>query len=126
MVLQEVWVAGNNNQCQLGLGHTSKQTTLVQMAAAGGDVAAVAGGYGHTLLLKTDGTVWVAGKNNYGQLGLGHTDKQTSLAQMAAAGGDVAAVACGCYYTVLLKTYACVKHNARCGTKRRTVHQNNC
>jgi alpha-tubulin suppressor-like RCC1 family protein len=30
---------------------------------------AVAGGLNHTLVLKTDGTVWAWGNNDYGQLG---------------------------------------------------------
>ena len=38
----------------------------------------------HALLLKTDGTVWVAGQNSDGELGLGHTNNQTSLVQLAA------------------------------------------
>ena len=46
-------------------------------------------GASHTAVLKQDGSVWVAGSNDYGQLGLGHTNKQTTPVQMAAVGGDV-------------------------------------
>jgi alpha-tubulin suppressor-like RCC1 family protein len=31
-------------------------------------------GEGSSYMVKTDGTVWVAGRNNKGQLGLGHTN----------------------------------------------------
>ena len=41
-----------------------------------GDVKAIAAGYAHSLVLKTNGTVWVTGRNNFGQLGDGtKTDK---------------------------------------------------
>ena len=43
--------------------------------------------------LKTDGTVWTWGRNNAGQLGLGHTDTQTTPAQVAIE--DVAEIAAG-------------------------------
>jgi alpha-tubulin suppressor-like RCC1 family protein len=98
-----VWVAGSNTCGQLGLGHTNDQATPVQMAAAGDDGAAVVCGWAHTALLKKNGSVWVAGSNTYGQLGLGHTNNQTAPVQMAAAGYDVAAVVCGSAHTALLK-----------------------
>ena len=41
-----------------------------------GDVKAIAAGYAHSLALKTNGTVWATGRNNFGQLGDGsNTDK---------------------------------------------------
>ena len=41
-----------------------------------GDVKAIAAGYAHSLVLKTNGTLWVTGRNNFGQLGDGsNTDK---------------------------------------------------
>lgn len=40
--------------------------------------AKVAAGYEHTLGIKTDGTLWAWGRNNFGQLGIGNTiDKNT-------------------------------------------------
>jgi alpha-tubulin suppressor-like RCC1 family protein len=39
------------------------------------DIALVSAGAGHSLLLKTDGTVYSWGANNYGQLGTGDTDE---------------------------------------------------
>ena len=33
----------------------------------------------HTLLLKKDGTVWVCGKNEYGQLGNSTTNQKTLI-----------------------------------------------
>ena len=43
-----------------------------------GDVKAIAAGYYHSMVLKTDGNVWVTGENNNGQLGDGSDiDKDT-------------------------------------------------
>ena len=36
-----------------------------------GDVQAIAAGYYHSMVLNTDGNVWVTGENNNGQLGDG-------------------------------------------------------
>src|SRR5207244_481834 len=43
-----------------------------QMPSFGG-VVAVAGGWGHSLALKADGTVWAWGRNDAGELGIGTT-----------------------------------------------------
>ncbi len=41
-----------------------------------------AAGEGHSLALKTNGTLWVWGSNGNGQLGLGHTTNQTTPVQV--------------------------------------------
>ena len=33
------------------------------------NVIDIAAGYNHTIILKSDGTVWTSGQNKYGQLG---------------------------------------------------------
>jgi alpha-tubulin suppressor-like RCC1 family protein len=35
--------------------------------------SAISAGYFHTMILKTDGTLWATGDNEYGQLGDGTT-----------------------------------------------------
>lgn len=54
----------------------------------------LAGGYGHTVVLKSDGTVWAFGANNNGQLGDGTTTTPrktpvqiTALSNVVAVGG---------------------------------------
>ena len=43
-------------------------------------VAAVAAGYRHTMILKTDGSLWACGRNNCGQLGDGtYTNRSTPV-----------------------------------------------
>jgi alpha-tubulin suppressor-like RCC1 family protein len=66
-----VWAMGFNLHGQLGNGttvsHYSTPTEVLDIA----DVSAVAAGNRHSLFLKSDGTLWVAGWNHDCQLGLG-------------------------------------------------------
>ena len=45
-------------------------------------VPAVGQGYGNTIILKEDGTVWATGKNDYGQLGVGDTTNRNTSVQV--------------------------------------------
>ena len=68
-----VWAWGRNNNGQLGIGSTGDRATPVQVTGlgAGSGVIAVAAGYGHSLAVKADGSVWAWGNNGYGQIGNG-------------------------------------------------------
>src|SRR3990172_5684448 len=52
------------------MGHFKNRKTPVRVKDLT-DVIAIAGGYLHSLALKSDGTVWAWGNNYYGQLGNG-------------------------------------------------------
>ena len=41
------------------------------------------------MALKTDGTVWVTGRNNYGQLGDGTTKEKHSFAKLSGVSGQL-------------------------------------
>ena len=45
-------------------------------------VPVVGQGYGNTITLKEDGTVWATGKNDYGQLGVGDTTNRNTSVQV--------------------------------------------
>lgn len=67
-----LWVTGANTYGQLGLGDHGAGTERIvftQIGSATNWLQACAGGY-HGLAVKTNGTLWATGRNNYGQLGL--------------------------------------------------------
>jgi alpha-tubulin suppressor-like RCC1 family protein len=97
----------------LGDGTASTQYTPVQVVGAGGSgfltgVGAVAAGSGHTLALKTDGTVWAWGSNSSGQIGDNTTTPRLVPVQVVGAGGSgfltgVVAIAAGGSHSLAVK-----------------------
>ncbi len=78
-----VWAWGSNGNGQIGIGSiTGVQMTPVQVTSLGNTVVAVAAGTTHSLALKNDGTVWVWGSNNNGQLGINNTQGSSSPVQV--------------------------------------------
>ena len=78
-----LWAWGSNSEGKLGTGSSSYsfsyQSTPIQVMD---NVAAVSAGYGHTLALKSDGTLWGWGDNYSGQLGtgpMGTTDSPVNI-----------------------------------------------
>jgi alpha-tubulin suppressor-like RCC1 family protein len=72
------------------------------------DVAGVSAGQYHTLVLKTDGSVWAFGANSYGQLGDQTTTLRTSPVAVKLADGaaltGVVTVAAGSNHSLALKS----------------------
>src|SRR5881628_2032757 len=66
-------------------------------------VVAVAAGWGHSVALKSDGTVWAWGYNGYGQLGDGTTTQRLTPVQVSGSSG-VIAIATGQYFSLALKS----------------------
>jgi alpha-tubulin suppressor-like RCC1 family protein len=94
-----VWVTGNNNSGELGNGDSSKTAwTTYGQVMAGGVQKVVAGGF-HSVILKTDSTLWVAGVNTYGGLGDGSTASHFSFEPVLS---NVTQVAAGSYHTLAI------------------------
>lgn len=70
---------------------------------AGVGFTAVDGGIGHSLALKSDGTVWAWGNNINGQLGDGTQEPRTTPVQVSGISG-VLAVASGAYHNLALRS----------------------
>jgi alpha-tubulin suppressor-like RCC1 family protein len=76
-----VWTWGYNYSGQLGDGTTTNsRSTPVRVLNLTG-VTALTAGYGHSLALKSDGTVWAWGENVVGQLGDGTTTNRLTPVQ---------------------------------------------
>ena len=69
-----VWAWGDNSSGQLGLGHTKPVTGMARVQGLPAQAAFIAAGTQHSMALLRDGTVWVWGANNRGQLGRGAAD----------------------------------------------------
>jgi hypothetical protein len=65
----QVWAWGDNSSGQLGLGHTRPTAEATQVNGLPGPALAVSAGSQHSAALLANGTVWVWGANNRGQLG---------------------------------------------------------
>ncbi|TLY25691.1 MAG: RCC1 repeat-containing protein, partial [Nitrospirae bacterium] len=103
-----VWAWGDNHLGQLGLGTLGgDQLTPVQITSLAG-VKAVTAGLGHSVALKTDGTVYTWGDNHTGQLGRGTLGRGTSGGASATPGqviglSNVTAIASFGAHTLALK-----------------------
>ena len=116
MALKEdgtVWAWGYDLYGQLGDGDSggADKSTPIQVKGQDGtgyltDVKAIAAGNMHSIALKSDGTVWAWGWNQYGGLGDGTSgspanDKYTPVPVSGLTG--VAAIAAGGYHSMALK-----------------------
>ena len=104
-----LWIWGSNLRGQLGVNDTSNRTTPVTTFAGGTNWKQVACGSGHIAAIKTDGTLWTWGYNEYGQLGI--NVRTTSIpygiltpVTTFAGGTNWKQVACGSFYTAAIKT----------------------
>jgi alpha-tubulin suppressor-like RCC1 family protein len=93
-----------------GTGITgSGEDASVGLLSALGSVAQVEASYYVSCALKTDETVWCWGRNNYGGLGIGNTDKEYAPVQVLGEGGvgyltEVSNISVGDYHTCATKT----------------------
>lgn len=102
-----VWAMGLNSSGQLGDGSTTNRSTPVQVAAdlAGAiRVVDIAAGGRHSLLLRSNGSVWTCGSNNYGQAGLGATASTPTWTQITSIPGAVfSGVSAGYEHSFILR-----------------------
>ncbi|KUF94299.1 hypothetical protein AM588_10004941 [Phytophthora nicotianae] len=101
----ELYTFGMNDCGQLGLDHTQHQTTpqLVK-SLEGTEVSMVACGLYHTIICTAAGGLYTCGKNDYGQLGLGH-NRQIKMATLVSVPNEmVCFLACGYYHSMIVTT----------------------
>ncbi len=86
----------------LAIEATKNRLTPVQVSDLSGVIAIAAGEY-HSLALKSNGTVWAWGRNNYGQLGNGTTTNKNTPVQVSGL-SSVIAIAAGTFHSIALKS----------------------
>ena len=99
-----LWLWGDNSEGQLGDNSTTRRSSPVQTVAGGTNWKSVSAGSYHTAAIKTDGTLWLWGRNGNGGLGDNTRTSRNSPVQTVAGGTSWKLVA-GCYYfTAAIKT----------------------
>jgi alpha-tubulin suppressor-like RCC1 family protein len=100
-----LWAWGDNEYGQLGDGTNDEYTDKNTPVQIGTDTnwVSIAAGFGHTIALKSNGTLWAWGNNEYGQLG---DDTYTNENAPVQIGTDTnwVFIAAGLGHTIALKS----------------------
>ena len=97
-----VWAMGNNKYGQIGDGTRSSSQTIYAITRDMHITAkAIAAGFLYSMVLGKDGSVWVTGRNNHGQLGDGSTVGNDILTPLMIDGAEI--IATGAYHSMILK-----------------------
>ena len=101
-----LWTWGHNSYGTLGTNDTTHRNTPVTTFAGGTNwKQVIVGGVGfHIAAIKTDGTLWVWGYNNNGQLGINDTTNRNTPVQIFAGGTNWKQVSGGSSHTAAIKT----------------------
>ena len=99
-----LWSWGHNFAGQLGTNDKVHRSSPVQVFGGGNTWKQTACGIYHAAAIKNDGTLWVWGYNNLGQLGTNDKVHRSSPVQVFGGGTDWKLVACGGYNTMGIKT----------------------
>ncbi|WP_257311653.1 hypothetical protein [Geothrix fuzhouensis] len=101
---QSVWMWGYNSHGQLGQGDKTNRLSPVSIPVAASQLADVALGELHTLLVDTSNNLYGFGDNGYGQLGLPYSPTAEYLTITQLQSGGVKAARAFSLYSVLLGT----------------------
>ncbi|TDH65060.1 uncharacterized protein CCR75_002142 [Bremia lactucae] len=125
----ELYTFGMNDCGQLGLDHTQHQSTpQLAKSLEGMEVAMVACGLYHTIICTAAGGLYACGKNDYGQLGMGHNRLLKVATFVSLPNEKVCFVACGYYHSMVVttdgRTFSCGRNDyGQLGLGNKT-HQN--
>ena len=84
-----LWGCGLNNAGQLGLGDTIDRNIFTEITTNTNDIKEIYCGRTYTLILENDGTLWGAGYNTDGRLGLGDNTNRTTFTQVTTNVDDI-------------------------------------
>ena len=99
-----LWAWGNAGNGQTGDGTNTERSSPVQTVAAGTNWKQVSHSWNFAAAIKTDGTLWMWGANNFGQLGTNSSIPQSSPVQTISGGTNWKLVSAGSYNTAAIKT----------------------
>jgi alpha-tubulin suppressor-like RCC1 family protein len=85
--------AGDNGNGQVGNNSTATNALVPSVVGSTNlpvsDIQKIQGGKNHAVVLKTDGTVWAWGRNDFGQLGTGNNNRSNVPVQVVGLTGIV-------------------------------------
>ena len=99
-----LWTWGQGGAGANGDNTTVDRSSPIQTISAGTNWASVTAGKRTTAGIKTDGSLWLWGYNQYGELGDNTRVSKSSPVQTVAAGTNWKLVASGRYFTAAVKT----------------------
>ncbi|MEA2047943.1 MAG: hypothetical protein U9O64_05780 [Campylobacterota bacterium] len=99
-----LWAWGNNQSGQLGDGTTVEKHVPIQEFTGATDWSLVSAGRSHTVAIKSNGTLWAWGDNDYGQLGDGTTLERDIPTQEATGATDWSSISAGGRHTSGIKS----------------------
>jgi hypothetical protein len=101
-----LWGWGSNDAGQISTGTGRNNINTPTQIGSDHDWAIISTGWYHVMAIKTNGTLWGWGSNDYGQLGLGTAGYQSgnkNVPKQIGTDNDWIAVAAGNQHTVALK-----------------------
>ena len=99
-----LWTWGWNFYGELGVNDTTTRSTPVTTLLGGNNWKSIAGGGFHTIAIKTDGTLWNWGENNFGQLGVNDTTTRSTPVTTILGGTNWKSIAGGGDHIIAIKT----------------------
>ena len=99
-----LWCWGNGAYGRLGTGNTNSQTSPTREVSNATNWGNVTTGNGHTCAIKADRSLWCWGTGDYGRLGTGNTNSQTSPTREVSNATNWSSVSAGNAHTCAVKT----------------------
>ena len=99
-----LWAWGWNLYGQLGDGSNTDRDTPVEVSGGGNTWSAIAAGSFHTIALKSNGSLWGWGRDDFGQLGDNSNTNKNAPVPVFGGGNTWVAITAGIYHTVALKS----------------------
>jgi len=99
-----LWTWGRNSYGNLGVNTITHRSSPIQTITLGTTWSSVSTGLNSTAAIKTDGTLWMWGRNSYGLLGDNTITNRSSPIQTVVGGTNWSKVACGSNHTAAIKT----------------------
>jgi alpha-tubulin suppressor-like RCC1 family protein len=99
----KVYAVGGNEYGQLGFGHRNDVSTFTEVVGDWGNIAEMSCGNVNTILRSEHDKWYAAGWNDFGQLGLGHTDDVSTFTEVGVGWLQISKIICGSNHTFLIK-----------------------